>query len=185
MRHVTEIRNMTDLSIVRAASLESIDLANAFFTSLGFDNPVRPDRIDSHVTVLLDGDMVRGAAYAAHADGVGDTLLSHYGVEGLAVTAQIQSLDAIAVDPKYRGRGYGTALLNSVAAHAYRDFDARYFVTRIDAEKTRALSWFEDRGFEICKPGVSFTVAGVTMMPAAGYRDAWAHLSDLPVFTRR
>lgn len=176
---------MTDLAIVRAASDESIDLANAFFTSLGFDNPVHPDRPNSNLTVLLDGDMVRGAAYAAHAGGVGDALLSHYGVEGLAVTAQIQSLDAIAVDPNYRGRGYGTALLNSLAAHAYRDFDARYFVTRIEAEQTRAFEWFEDRGFEVCKPGVSFTVAGVTMMPTAGYRDAWASLSDLPVFARR
>ncbi|MBT2476632.1 GNAT family N-acetyltransferase, partial [Microbacterium sp. ISL-103] len=146
---------------------------------------VHPDRLDSHVSVMLDGDTVRGAAYAAHAGGVGDVLLSQHGVEGLAVTAQIQSIDAIAVDPKYRGRGYGTTLLNSLAAHAYRDFSARYFVTRIDAEKTRALSWFEDRGFEICKPGTSFTVGGVPMMPAAGYRDAWAPLSDLPAFVRK
>lgn len=176
---------MPDITFVRAASVESIDLANEFFTSLGFDSPVRPDRVDSHLSVMLDGDTVCGAAYAAHASGVGDTLLSHHGVEGLAVTAQIQSLDAIAVDPMYRGRGHGTTLLNSLAAHAYRDYSARYFVTRIDAEKTRALEWFEDRGFEICKPGVSFTVGGVPMMPAAGYRDAWAHLSDLPAFTRR
>ena len=176
---------MTDITFVRAASIESIDLANEFFTSLGFESPVRPERVNSHVSVMLDGNTVRGACLRRARRRRRRHAAQPPRVEGLAVTAQIQSLDVIAVDPEYRGRGYGTTLLNSITVLAYRDFDARYLVTRIDAEKTRALSWFEDRGFEVCMPGTSFTVGGVPMMPAAGYRDAWARLSDLPAFTRR
>lgn len=174
---------MTNISFVRANNDQAFDLVNEFFVSLGYDSPAHSSHYDTHISVMLDGDIVQGAAYAAAAGTVADTLLlSGRGMEGLAWAAQVQSLDAIAVHPEYRGRGYGSTLLESVASHAYRDFGARHLITRIGADDPDLLTWFSDRGFQLSMPGLSLTIAGVPMMPAAGYRDACMRLDNLPVF---
>ncbi|MBT2474687.1 hypothetical protein J7E68_08890 [Microbacterium sp. ISL-103] len=129
--------------------------------------------------------MERGAAYAATPETVAAALmLSGQGVEGLAWAPQVQSLEAIVAHPAYRGRGCGSGsvLLESVAAHAYLDLGARHLITRIAADDPELLTWFGDRGFQLARPGLSFSIAGMPMMPTAGYRDACLPLSNLPMF---
>ncbi|MGV2982065.1 GNAT family N-acetyltransferase [Microbacterium sp. AGC85] len=175
---------MNNITFVRAASVQSGDIVNKFFESLGYDAPACTDHMDGHISAVLDGGTVRGAAYAAAAGTVADTLLlARQGVEGLALSAQVQSLDAIAVHPKYRGRGYGSILLESVAAHARRDFGARHLITRIRTDVPDLLNWFSDRGFQLCQPGRSLVVGGVPLMPTAGHLDAHMQLNGLPAFS--
>lgn len=174
---------MTNISFVRADNDASHHLVNEFFTAMGYDTPVRSAHDNAHISVMLDGTTVRGAAYAATPQTVAAALmLSGQGMEGLARGTQVQSLDALVVHPAYRGRGYGSILLESVAAHAYLDFGARHLITSITTDDPELLSWFSDRGFQLANPGLSFSIAGVSMLPTAGYRDACLALSDLPVF---
>lgn len=174
---------MTNISFVRAANDASHHLVDEFFTSLGYDTPVRSAYDNAHISVMLDGTTVCGAAYAATPETVAAALmLSGQGLEGLAWGTQVQSLDTIVVHPAYRGRGYGNILLESVAAHAYLDFGARHLITRIAADDPELLTWFNARGFQLAKPGLSFSIAGVPMMPTRGYRDACLPLTNLPMF---
>lgn len=176
---------MNNITFVRAASFQAHDIVNSFFESLGLEAPVHSDHFDGHISVMLDSGTVRGAAYAAAAGTVADTLLlSPLGLEGLALSAQVQSLDAIAVHPDYRGRGHGSALLSSVAAHALRDFGARHLITRIPTVAPDLMSWFSDRGFQLCKPGLSLVIADVPMMPSAGFRDAHMRLAGSRALSR-
>jgi GNAT superfamily N-acetyltransferase len=174
---------MTNISFVRADNDASRHLVNEFFTSMGYDAPVHSAHDNAHISVMLDDTTVRGAAYAATPETVAAALmLGGQGVEGLAWASQVQSLDVIVVHPAYRGRGYGSILLESVAAHAYLDFGARHLITRIAADDPELLTWFSDRGFQLAKRGLSFSIAGVPMMPTAGYRDAYLPLTKLPMF---
>ena len=155
------------------------DQVNDLFEQLGHGRPISPHDHNGHISaVVIDGRLV-GAAYAAAAMSIADTLLLNCrGIDSIVSALRIHAIEALAVLPRYRGHGYGTALLESIATHANEDFHAEHLITRIDEADSFTQQWWSNRQFQVHDE--SLAVDGLPLGRADGYLEAWRPLTETP-----
>ena len=173
---------MTTANYLRAEPKFAGSFMNDIFDEMGLGRPINGFDVDGQLTVLMIGDKIGGAAYAAAASSVAETL-SVNGRElhqALVAGSSLQALVAVGVREEYRGRGYGTELLHSIFGHARRDLDADYVLAHIDVRNHRLRRWFRDLGFTICTTDETLKVDGVLIPGREGFLDSWYGLNENP-----
>ena len=168
---------MNNVIYLRGDAQRARHHVNDFFAKHGQGRPISNNDVDGHLSVVtVNGELV-GAAYAAAAMSIADTLMvGGHGLDGIRVARRVHALEALVIAPDHRGQHYGTHLLGSVAGHAHRDFGADNLVTRVDDESPMALAWFVARGFTVLAPDEVLTLDGVPLPGADGHSDAYLRL---------
>ncbi len=171
----------TTTTYLRNTDMTAAHTINDFFEALGHGRVVKPSDVNGHITAVFIDGMLTGAAYAGVASSLADSLFLHgLDLRSIETTMRFHALEGLAVIPEHQGQGHEEVLLDSIAAHARRDFHADYLLARLDESDNELQRWFEGRDFRVCQQSQALVVDGVPTPGAVGYRDAWKLLTPHP-----